>query len=123
MVLVDTSIWVAHFKYSEDPLIRLLGEDSVLCHPLIIAEIACGTPPSPRERTLSDLSLLAKSQIATQEEVLKMIEQHQLYGKGCGYIDIALLCSALITPDTKLWSLDKRLSKLSNQFDVLYSPE
>jgi predicted nucleic acid-binding protein len=123
MVLVDTSVWVAHFKYSKDSLIKLLVEDSVLCHPLIIAEIACGTPPSPRKRTLSDMSLLAKSHIANQTEVLTMIEQHQLYGKGCGYIDIALLCSALITPDTKLWTLDKRLAKLSEQFEVLYSPE
>lgn len=122
MVLVDTSVWVAHFKYSEDSLITLLEEDSVLCHPLIIAEVACGTPPSPRKRTLSDMSLLFNSHIASQTEILTMIEQHQLYGKGCGYIDIALLCSALITPDTKLWTLDKRLAILSDQFGVNYAP-
>lgn len=123
MVLVDTSVWVAHFKYSEDSLIRLLQEDSVLCHPLIIAEVACGTPPSPRARTLNDMSLLSTSSIASQTEVLMMIEKHQLYGKGCGYIDIALLCSALLTPVTKLWTLDKRLANLSDQFEIKYSPE
>lgn len=123
MVLVDTSVWVAHFKYSEDSLIGLLVEDSVLCHSLIIAEVACGTPPSPRERTLNDMSLLATSSIANQTEVLTMIEQHQLYGKDCGYIDIALLCSVLITPDTKLWTFGKRLASLSDQFEIKYSPE
>lgn len=123
MVLVDTSVWVSHFKYSEDSLIELLKNDTVLCHPLIIAEIACGTPPSPRTRTLDDMSLLATSTIASQTEVLTMIEQHQLYGKGCGYINIALLCSVLITPDAKLWTLDKRLRNLSHQFEVKYSPE
>jgi predicted nucleic acid-binding protein len=123
MVLVDTSVWVNHFKYSEDSLITLLEEDLVLCHPLIIGEVACGTPPSPRKRTLSDMSLLLKSHIASQNEILTTIEQHQLYGKGCGYIDIALLCSALITPDTKLWTLDKRLATLSDQFGVHYSPQ
>ncbi len=123
MVLVDTSVWVSHFKYSEDFLIELLTKDAVLCHPLIIAEIACGTPPSPRARTLSDMSLLATSTIANQTEVLTMIEQHQLYGKGCGYIDIALLCSVLLTRDAKLWTLDKRLGNLTDQFEVKYSPE
>ncbi|WP_371195964.1 hypothetical protein [Glaciecola sp. SC05] len=69
------------------------------------------------------MSLLGKSHIASQTEILTMIEQHQLYGKGFGYIDIALLCSVLITPDSKLWTFDKRLALLSDQFEVLYSPE
>ena len=121
MILVDTSVWVSHFKYSEDVLVELLKKDAVLCHPLIITEIACGTPPSPRARTLSDMSLLATSTIASQTEVLTMIEQHQLHGKGCGYIDIALLCSVLLTPAARLWTLDKRLDNLSDQFEVKYS--
>ncbi|WP_395339310.1 hypothetical protein PN836_014200 [Ningiella sp. W23] len=69
------------------------------------------------------MSLLTTSRIANQTEILTMIEQHQLYGKGCGYIDIALLCSVLITPDTKLWTLDKRLAHLSDQFNTKYSPD
>jgi hypothetical protein len=49
--------------------------------------------------------------------VLSTIEQHNLFGRGCGYIDIALLASALITDNTKLWTLDKRLNFLAKQFD------
>ncbi|MFT4941472.1 MAG: putative nucleic acid-binding protein [Paraglaciecola sp.] len=117
MVLVDTSVWVSHFKNTQPKLIELLNQDLVSCHPLVIAEIACGTPPNPRARTLGDLSLLNQCKIATQEEVLSTIERYNLFGRGCGYIDIALLASALITDSTKLWTLDKRLNLLAKQFD------
>ncbi|MFT6896878.1 MAG: putative nucleic acid-binding protein [Paraglaciecola sp.] len=117
MVLVDTSVWVSHFKNTQPKLIELLNQDLVSCHPLVIAEIACGTPPNPRARTLGYLSLLNQSKVATQEEVLSTIERYNLFGRGCGYIDIALLASALITDNTKLWTLDKRLNLLAKQFD------
>jgi predicted nucleic acid-binding protein len=117
MVLVDTSVWVSHFKNTQPKLIELLNQDLVSCHPLVIAEIACGTPPNPRARTLEDLSLLNQCKVATQEEVLSTIERYNLFGRGCGYIDIALLASALITDNTKLWTLDKRLNVLAKQFN------
>jgi predicted nucleic acid-binding protein len=117
MVLVDTSVWVSHFKNTQPKLIELLNQDLVSCHPLVIAEIACGTPPNPRARTLESLSLLNQCKVATLEEVLSTIERYNLFGRGCGYIDIALLASALITDNTKLWTLDKRLNLLAKQFD------
>jgi predicted nucleic acid-binding protein len=117
MVLVDTSVWISHFKNTQPKLIELLNQDLVSCHPLVIAEIACGTPPNPRARTLEDLSLLNQCKVATLEEVLSTIERYNLSGRGCGYIDIALLASALITDNTKLWTLDKRLNLLAKQFD------
>jgi predicted nucleic acid-binding protein len=117
MVLVDTSVWVSHFKNTQPKLIELLNQDLVSCHPLVIAEIACGTPPNPRAITLENLSLLNQCKVATLEEVLSTIERYNLFGRGCGYIDIALLASALITDNTKLWTLDKRLNLLAKQFD------
>ena len=60
-VLVDTSVWVDHFRNRNDGLIQLLERDRALIHPMILAEIACGTPPAPRSRTLGDLSLLPRS--------------------------------------------------------------
>ncbi len=120
MVLVDTSVWVSHFKYSEQKLNELLVHDVVMCHPLIIAEIACGTPPQPRIKTLADLSTLKQCNIATQEEILMMLEKHKLFGKGCGFVDIALLASVLISGNKKLWTFDKRLNLLAKQFDVSF---
>ena len=55
LVLADTSVWIAHFRKPNRTLQTLLSADQVLCHPMVLIEIACGTPPAPRERTLSDL--------------------------------------------------------------------
>ncbi len=116
MVLVDTSVWVAHFKATNDDLVYLLKNDEVLCHPLILAEIACRTPPGPRAQTLKDLSLLQTIPVATMQEVLESIEVNKLYGKGCGYIDLALLASVFLCKSQSLWTHDKRLNMLTSQY-------
>ena len=46
MILVDTSVWVDPFKNRNQDLVWLLLSDSALIHPLIIAELTCGTPPA-----------------------------------------------------------------------------
>ena len=58
-VLADTSVWVAHFKQPNALLGAMLGADQVLMHPMVLGEIACGTPPD-RQRTLMDLATLGQ---------------------------------------------------------------
>lgn len=119
-VLVDTSVWVDHFRYGNERLVRLLESDGVFVHPMIIAEIACGTPPEPRAQTLAGLKLLQSCTQATLAEVMRMIEEEKLYGQGCGLVDMLLLASTLITPGALLWTLDKRLAKLAHHFQVAF---
>ena len=85
-VLVDTSVWVGHFRRANPVLRSLLENDRVLCHPLIVLELACGTPPAPRERTLGDLKGLRQAKVATTEEVLSLIETERLFDTGCGAV-------------------------------------
>lgn len=119
-VLVDTSVWVDHFRSHNTALTNLLLSDRALSHPMVIAELACGTPPAPRTQTLSDIGLLQPAIQANLSEVRALIEREKLYGLGCGLIDIALLTSTLITPDARMWTLDKRLASLALRFDVNY---
>jgi predicted nucleic acid-binding protein len=112
-VLVDTSVWVAHFRRPNPVLRSLLEIDRVLCHSLIVLELACGTPPAPRERTLGDLELLRQAKAATTEELLSLIETERLFDTGCGAVDIALLASVLLTPNARLWTADRDLEALS----------
>ncbi|ULX51499.1 twitching motility protein PilT [Cupriavidus taiwanensis] len=121
-VLVDTSVWVGHFRQRNDALIRLMEADQVLTHPLVVAELACGTPPAPRAQTLGDIGLLQAARQATLAEVIALVEREQLYGLGCGLVDVTLLASTLITPGARLWTLDQRLSALSVRFGVGYRP-
>ena len=121
-VLVDTSVWVAHFRRTNGALVQLIERDCVLGHPLVLAEIACGTPPGPRRQTLADLTLLRQANRANLTEVMAFIEQEALYGLGCGFVDIALLASTCITPDAMLWTRDKKLVNLAQRFDVQFAP-
>jgi len=119
-VLADTSVWVAHFRKPNRVLQTLLSADQVLCHPMVLIEIACGTPPAPRERTLTDLRQLRSAVVASTDETLALIEREQLQDSGCGAIDLLLLGSVLLTSDAVLWTLDKDLQALAARFDILF---
>lgn len=121
-VLVDTSVWVDHFRRHNAVLAELLALDQVLTHPLVVGELACGTPPEPRLRALSDMALLLPSDQAAPDEVRDFIEREALFGLGCGLIDLTLLASTLLTPSAQLWTLDKRLASLAARFGVGFAP-
>lgn len=119
-VLVDTSVWIDHFRYRNEALVRLLSQDLAYTHPMVIGEIACGTPPAPRHQTLADLGLLSLTEQASLRETMAFIEREKIYGTGCGLIDLVLLASTLMTPGIRLWTLDRRLVALAERFGVAY---
>ena len=74
---------------------------------------------------LPDIRLQAfptQVQQATMSEVQEFIEREKLYGLGCGLVDVSLLASTIITPDTRLWTMDKCLNELAERFAVAYQP-
>jgi predicted nucleic acid-binding protein len=119
LVLADTSVWISHFRKPNPVLQTLLSADQVLCHPMVLIEIACGTP-TPRERTLSDLRELRTATVANTEETLALIEREQLQDSGCGAVDLLLLASVLLTSDTVLWTLDKNLGAVAARFEISF---
>lgn len=120
-VLVDTSVWVDHFRRENQGLVYLLGHDRVMVHPMVLGELACGTPPN-RPCFLADLDSLQHTEEATLKEAVGFIEDEKLFGLGCGLVDMLLLASTLMTPQAKLWTLDKRLSALAERFGVMHQP-
>ena len=118
MVLVDTSVWVSHLGETHAGLVDLLNDGKVACHPFVVGEIACG---NVKNRT-SILSLLEALPMALQvehEEVLAFIDNHDLMGKGLGYIDVHLLASAVLS-GLPLWTLDKKLEKAAEELHCRY---
>ncbi len=111
MILVDTSVWVDHFRSGTIGLEAFLNEGHVVCHPFIIGELACGTLKN-RKEILSLLQDLPMASRADDDEVIQFIEDNRLMGKGLGYIDIHLLMSAMLT-GIPLWTTDKRLHEVS----------
>lgn len=95
MTLVDTSVWVRHFRLVNAKLLALLDEESVGVHPFVTGEIACGNLGS-RDRTLFQLSQLPQATVAREIEVRHLLESHRLWGMGLGWVDLHILASAAI---------------------------
>lgn len=120
-VLVDTSVWVGHFKQSDERLVALLQAGLVVCHPFVVVEAACGTPPRRRE-VIDMLRELQSVTVATADELLTLLQQRTLFGRGCGFVDLSLLASTLLSDGTLLWTLDKRLASVAAQWGRAYRP-
>jgi len=118
MVLIDTSVWIDHFYKTEPDLQELLYQEQVISHPFIIGELACGSMRN-RDEILRLLNDLPKASAAEHKEVLFLISEHKLFGKGLGYIDIHLLSAALLG-NYVMWTKDKKLSAIADQFGVNY---
>ena len=119
MILVDTSVWIEHFRNGSVELERLLGEAQVLAHPFVIGELACGNLGA-RTRILDLLGQLPEAPLASQGEVLHYIGQHSLMGRGIGFIDAHLLAATALAGDATLWTRDRRLKRLAAEQELAY---
>jgi predicted nucleic acid-binding protein len=108
LILVDTSVWVDHLRRGDARLVALLESASVLMHPFIVGEIACGSLKD-RHTLLELLQDLPAAAVAEFSEVLSFVEHHRLWGKGIGYVDVHLLAAVALTHGAALWTRDKRL--------------
>jgi predicted nucleic acid-binding protein len=111
MILVDTSVWVDHLRKGDTALSNLLEAEKILCHPLVVGELALGMLRN-RRKILSSLQDLPQADVASHDEVMAFIEKASLYGKGIGLIDAHLLASCLIT-GCPLWTKDARLKSVT----------
>ena len=120
MILVDTSVWIDHFRFAVEGLVALLESGQVVNHHFVTGELACGNLQN-RELILKMLKSLPQALTAIEEEVLYFIEQQQLMGQGLGYIDCHLLSSTALTPSTCLWTRDKRLKMAATSLNLIYN--
>lgn len=112
MILVDTSVWVDHLRRGDPGLIGLLERSTVLMHPFVVGEIACGSLRD-RESILELLQDLPAAVVASPDEVLKFVESPALHGKGIGYVEVHLLASVASTPGAKLWTRDAKPRRIA----------
>ncbi|MGA3402512.1 MAG: type II toxin-antitoxin system VapC family toxin [Acetobacteraceae bacterium] len=117
MILVDTSVWIDHLRRRDEVLVELLGEGKVLSHPFVIGELALGSLHQ-RDAILGWLRRLPSASMAHDSEVMLLIERQPLFGLGTGYVDAHLLTAARLTPDTLLWTRDKRLLAIAERLSL-----
>ncbi len=116
MILVDTSVWIDHFRATNRRLAELLVDGHVLCHPFVIGELACG---NLRRRTevLSLLNSLPQLPVRSAEDVMRFVDAHRLMGKGLGWVDVNLLAAVVVSKET-LWTKDRRLADSAHRLGV-----
>jgi len=114
VILVDTSVWIDHLRGGDPELASLLQNGDVLAHPWVTGELALGHL-SQRSEILGLLHNLPQAKAATDVEVLTLIDNHQLFGLGIGYVDAHLLAATMLTTGARLWTRDKRLAVVADQ--------
>lgn len=115
-VLVDTSVWIDHFRNGNRQLEERLQAGQVACHPFVIGELACGNLDN-RDEILTLLAALPQTILVHHEEALQFVSAHRLAGKRLGWMDIHLLASAKLTP-CPIWTLDRALQAAANELKL-----
>ena len=116
MVLVDTSVWIEHFRSGVAELEDFLESFEVLTHPFIIGELACGNLKNRRE-ILNLLQVLPPVHKVDDKELLFFIDLHSLSGRGIGLVDMHFLACAHLE-SCSLWTLDKKLNAAAEKLNL-----
>jgi len=74
--------------------------------------------PSAIFETAMKYCSLPVSAVASHDEALRFISNFSLAGRGLGYIDIHLLAAVSLTPETLLWSKDKRINAVAEFLSI-----
>ena len=119
MVLVDTSVWIDHFRKTSLRLSELLEQEEVLLHSFVLGELACGNLQNRRE-IIALLHALPVAARADDDEVLFFIERHALMGRGIGLVDMHLLAACHMN-GSLLWTRDKRLRAIAGEMNIEFS--
>lgn len=116
MILVDSSVWIDHFRKPSTRLAALLDAGEVCTHPFVIGEVACGNLKN-RKEIIALIHALPCVQKADDDEILFFIERHRLNGRGVGLIDVHLLASCLVER-CFIWTSDKHLRAVAEEMKI-----
>lgn len=118
-VLVDTSVWIDHFRRADPELQALLRSGQVCTHAVVIGELAAGQLKQ-REDVLRHLQKLSRADEIDLEEGLHFIATQGLAGRGLSWRDVQLLAAARIE-GVRLWTRDRALAKAASELAVEFS--
>jgi predicted nucleic acid-binding protein len=114
---VRASVWIEHLRAADERIIALLDDEEILAHPLVMGEVPLGDLRE-RDSVLRAFWRLPQATVATDEEVLRFIDDQSLFGRGTGYIDAHLLAAARLTTGTRLRTRDRRLERVATELGL-----
>jgi predicted nucleic acid-binding protein len=121
VILVDTSIWIAHIRGVSTQLDDILGQAEIVMHPFVLGELLLNGLPKQGAFSVAAFDQYAVAPVASTTEVASFIQWAKLAGTGLGYVDAHILVSARLLESGSLMTLDGDLSEQASRFGVLYS--
>lgn len=106
-ILADTSVWVEHFRNGDSHMRSFLVAGDIVVHDHVVGELCLG---GLRGGKLATMQSLHHCPVASHDEVMHLIAERKLAGRGLGYVDTHLLAAALIGR-LQLWTLDQALQQ------------
>jgi len=119
VILVDTSIWVDHFRRGLPELSAALESSAVLGHPWVTGELALGGL-NQRDEILALLTQLPQASLATPDELLTFSSGERLFAAGVGYVDVQLLAGTRLTAGAVLWTQDGQLRSAATRMGIAF---
>lgn len=112
MILLDTTIWIRHFREADSDVVQLLSDQQVVTHSFVIGELACGSL-ADHSRTLSWFHDIDSLPVVPIDEILYFIERYELFSKVIGLVDVQLLAAVKLTTGTFLRTANKKLASIA----------
>ncbi len=89
-------------------------------HEFVRGELSLGNL-ARRRLTLAMLDRLDGISTARSSEVMELVEENKLFGRGIGWVDVHLLASLRLRADVRLWTRDKRLYRAAEDLGFAVS--
>jgi predicted nucleic acid-binding protein len=121
LVLVDTSVWL-RYLYGTPPflqeLAKLLRAEEVVSHELVYGELLIGDPGGGRT-FLTGYFDMYRAPLVPHAEVVELVRNRRLHGRGLSWIDVHLLASAMVG-GFQLWTADERFASVARELGAGY---
>lgn len=116
MILADTSVWISHLHRPRRDLMDALMGGQAVMHPFVIGELACGRIRRRKEQ-IALMRAMPAIAPASHDEVMVLIEERKLHGRGIGWVDAHLLAAALLA-QARLLTDDRALQAAARVLGV-----
>ena len=121
MILADTSVWIEFFRKPDAHLQELSRQGRIVGHPFVTGELAAGSL-HVRHRMILMLRNLPQLQPVDDSEFYTFLDQHEVNGKGMGFLDIHLLAAASAVGNVRVWTKDRRMLEQATRLGLAYQP-
>jgi len=118
VIIADTTIWINHLRSADPTLERLVAGVEILMHPFVFGELVLGSLAHRAER-LREWADLPVAKVLRHDDILTFVETNRLFARGIGYTDVNLVASAATSDGVQLWTRDRCLRDVANDFGVL----